>query len=187
MPGMHGPLTSRLRHSAHSFDDISRFLREGLADEESRQLRDSLVALSQHIETAVRVRRRRSDPSAILHSVDQLVACASEHQRFLTGLGSAWHAMYELGVYQSTLRELRDAIAAWQSALERRSSAERTRFDAFEVLAWRAVGEALLLIDMYEHGAVTQGTPLERAAPPAARGRTRSWMERLRAWWRRRA
>ncbi|MDR6212806.1 hypothetical protein [Paracidovorax wautersii] len=182
---MHGPLTSRLLHSAQSFDDISRFLREGLADEESRQLRDSLVALSQHIETAVRMRRRRSDPPAILHSVEQLAACAREHQRFLTSLGSAWHAMYELGVYQGTLRELRDAIAAWQGALERRSSAERARFDSFELVAWRAVGEALLLLEMYEHGAQTQGAPLSRAAPPAARRGNASWIGRLRAWWRR--
>ena len=44
-----------------SFGDISRFLREGVADEESRQMRDSMVVLAQAVDTAVRSRRARSD------------------------------------------------------------------------------------------------------------------------------
>ena len=38
-----------------SFGDISRFLREGVADEESRQMRDSMVVLAQAVDTAVRI------------------------------------------------------------------------------------------------------------------------------------
>ena len=160
-----------------SFGDISRFLREGVADEESRQLRDSLGALSTHIEEAVRARRTSKDTSAIAQRVAALTKCAQEHQIFLTGLGSAWHALYEFGAYQRALRELRNAISAWQNMLDRRSSRESASFDQFELLAWRTLGEALLLIDMYEHQSDPQ-SDLQNAAPP----RKLSALQRLRAW-----
>ena len=147
-----------------SFGDISRFLREGVADEDSRQLRDSLGALSSQIDEAVRIRRTSSDTTEITRRVVTLSHSAREHQLFLTGLGSAWHALYEFGAYQRALRELRNAIADWQLMLERRSTKESESFDQFELLAWRTLGEALLLIDMYEH----QSNPCERLARRAA-------------------
>lgn len=166
--------------SLQSFGDISRFLREGVADEESRQLRDSLGALSTHIDEAVRARRTGTDTPAITRRVVALAQCAREHQLFLTGLGSAWHGLYEFAAYERALRELRNAIADWQHMLERRSAKESASFHQFELLAWRTLGEALLLIDMYEHQSNPQ-SDLADALPP----RKRSVLQRARAWWRR--
>lgn len=163
-----------------SFGDISRFLREGVADEESRQLRDSLGALSSHIDEAVRARRTSTDTAVIALRVAALAQCAREHQLFLTGLGSAWHALYEFGAYQRALRQLRDSIAAWQQMLERRSSKESASFDQFELLAWRTLGEALLLVDMYE----------QQSNPPSDLHdsrlvQKRPMLHRVRGWFRR--
>lgn len=168
--------------SLQSFGDISRFLREGVADEESRQLRDSLGALSAQIDETVRTRRTSTDTDAIARRAVALSQCAREHQLFLTGLGSAWHALYEFGAYQRALRDLRNAISHWQQTLERRSAKESASFDQFELLAWRTLGEALLLIDMYEH----QSNPASdlREPPP----KKSSALQRARAWlrgWRR--
>lgn len=167
-----------------SFGDISRFLREGVADEESRQLRDSLGALSMQIDEAVRIRRTTTDTAAITRRVAMLLHCVREHQLLLTGLGSAWHALYEFGAYQRALQELRTAIRDWQHMLERRSAKESASFDHFELLAWRTLGEALLLVDMYEHQSDAHGE-LHDAAPLrnlSALQRMRSWMRR---WMRR--
>jgi hypothetical protein len=165
----------------HSFGDISRFLREGVADEDSRQLRDSLGALSMQIDEAVHIRRTSTDTTAIARRVLALSHCAREHQLLLTGLGSAWHALYEFGAYQRALRELRNAITDWQQMLQRRSPKERASFDQFELLAWRTLGEALLLIDMFEHQSNPQselqdGAPLRK---PSALQKLRAW---LRSW-----
>lgn len=180
---MRAPLTSLQHSSLQSFGEISRFLREGVADEDSRLMRDSLAALSQLIDEATRLRRAGADAGAITGRVADLARCAREHQLFLTGLGSAWHALYEFGAYQQALRALRSAIAAWQQALERHSSREGACFRQFELLAWRTLGEALLLIDMYEH----QSDPLSDLAEATPR-RPTGW-QRLRAWcrsmWRR--
>lgn len=161
-----------------SFGEISRFLREGVADEDSRQLRDSLGTFSSHIDDAVRTRRIGTDTAAITRRVVALSTCAREHQLFLTGLGSGWHALYEFGAYQRALRELRSAIAEWQQTLERRSPREHAAFDAFELLAWRTLGEALLLIDMYEHSS----DPPSELPSPARPGKRTSTLGRVLCW-----
>ena len=173
---MPSPRTSLLS-PGQSFNAISRFLREGLADEDSRQMRDSLGTLSQQIEDAVHARRTHREAAAIVPMVQTLARGAREHQLFLTGLGSAWHALYEFGAYQRALRELRDALEAWLRALEQRSGREGVLFDQFELLAWRTLGEALLLIDMYEHGG-----PTASELPPSLPLPRLPLLVRLRRW-----
>ena len=165
------------QYSGQSFGDLSRFLREGVADEESRELRESLGLLSQLIDEAVKMRRVGTDPQGILVCVGTLARSLRDHQLLLTGLGSAWHALYEFGAYQRALRELGTAIADWHRTLERRTAKERASFDQFELLAWRTLGEALLLIDMYEH----QSNPHSdlQASTPA---RKMSSFQKLRGW-----
>ena len=58
------------------------------------------------------------------------------------------------------------------------SLAAGASFGQFELLAWRTLGEALLLIDMYEHQSDPAGD-LADAAPP----RSVSALQRVRAWW----
>ena len=162
-----------------SFGDISRFLREGVAGEESRQMRDSVGALAQAIDEAVRARRARRDTAHITRRAAALAQGVRTHQFFLTSVDSAWHALYEFGAYQSALRELRKAVDAWLKALEARSAREGAGFDRMELLAWRTLGEGMLLIDMYE-----QGGPSD-TEPPAPRRRpaTGPWA-RVVDWWR---
>lgn len=167
------------QQTIQSFADISRFLREGVADEESRQLRDSVGVLAQVIEEAVRARRAPPDAARITRQALALVHAVREHQLFLTGMGSAWHSLYEFGAYQSALRELRRAVEAWHKALERRSPREGGAFDRVELLAWRTLGEGMLLIDMYEQGGQSDSEPPAVDAPRPA---PTPW-ERAKAWW----
>jgi hypothetical protein len=139
-----------LRPSLQSFDDLSRFLRQSFVDEESRQLRENVSVLAVQIDHAVRTRRTGTDSIAITNTVDGLVGDVRQHQIYLTGLGAAWHMLTEFRIYRRSLRHLIHAAAAWQQSLERRSPSERDAFDAFERQAWRTLGDALLVIDMYE-------------------------------------
>ena len=166
-----------LSQSFQSFGYISRFLREGVADEDSRQLRDSLGALSNAIEEAVRIRRTSTDTQLIHRTATALFQGVREHQRLLTGLGSGWHSLYEFGIYQRALWELGQSVSTWKEALELRHSSETEHFDKFELLAWRTLGEALLLIDMYEQGSRGEG-----GAEPPVPSRSRSWWQRALRW-----
>lgn len=154
-------------------------MREDVADEETRQLRESLSRLSRYIEAAVHARRSGVSRRGVISSVRALAAGARAHQLHLTGMGSAWHALYEFDGYQRALRELRDAIARWQDALEHGNTSEQECFSAFELLAWRTLGDALLVIDMYEQGG---GEPQSDAPAPRA-----SLLVRLGRWLKRSA
>jgi len=117
-------------HSLQTFGAISRFLREGVADEDSREMREGVGALAQVIDETVKVRR---------------------------------------------------AGGAGLQALEPRSSREGGAFERLELLAWRTLGEGMLLIDMYEQGSGGMLSAVPESAPPPARS---PWA-RLAAWYRR--
>ena len=165
--------TSRLLQ-AQSFDAISQFLREGMADEATREMRDSLSALSQQIEALVQARRKRVDVAALIPLGRALADSARVHQRLMNGLGTPWQSLYEFAAYQRDLRRLRDALDAWLLVLEQHSRRERRVFQQFEQRAWRTLGGALLLIDMYEQSSTWPQQVLPVRSP--------SWWQRLRAW-----
>ena len=150
-------------------------------------MRDSSGALAQRVDDAIRARRTAPAQGAAADTVEitrqaaELVACVREHQFFVTGLGSAWHALYEMGAYQNALRGLRRAAEAWHAALVERTPRESAAFDRIELTAWRTLGEGLMLIDMYEHSESAHSEPAEErpgAAPVAAPGwrRVLAWL-----------
>lgn len=169
---------------AQSLSASRRFLRDGGANDESRQLRASLGALADLIEAAVRARRLRRDTAAITRMAAALVQGVREHQWFLTGLGSAWHALYGAAAYPVAVAELLRAAQAWQQHLERRSRREGAAFDRMELLAWRTLGEALLLMDLYEQAgsspSTATGTTISAARHLPAWRRVLQWWQRLR-------
>ncbi len=169
---------SRTEFSVQSFGDVSRFLRSGIADEESRELRESLGALAQQIDEMMRLRRGtpssfaalgRAHEDRIQRRAARLAQSVQTHQRLLTGLGSAWHTLYEMGAYQNALRGLKRAVDVWHDALVRRSSGEGDAYARLEPLAWRTLGEGLLLIDMYEQGDSSASEPGGLAQEPKRR------------------
>lgn len=175
---MLGAQSSVLR-TAQSFAGISRYLRENRADaEDSRAMRSSIAVLSKHIDRALRMRRNSRDAATIATFASALEQGVRQHQLFLTGLGSAWHALYEFTAYQAALRELRSAVQAWHKALEQRSRREGAGFARVELLAWRTLGEGLLLIDLYGQSGDAMDGP--RPLPPR---RPASRWSRLRQWW----
>jgi hypothetical protein len=176
---MVNPQTS-LMPPGQSFLAFSRFVSEQWNDEDSRQVRESLALLSQGIEEAVHARRTQQDVGVIVPVVRSLVQGAREHQLMLTGMGSAWHALYEFGAYQRALRDWRDVLDAWLLALEKGGGRERRFFQQFELRAWKTLGEATLLIDMYERGSSLHSQRPE-SAPPAVPlplwSRVRRWLQ----------
>ncbi|RYF38415.1 MAG: hypothetical protein EOO27_50840 [Comamonadaceae bacterium] len=164
--------------TAQSFVDLSRLLREGAEREAGRPMRDHLALLSQHIESALRLRRLQREPADVLTAVDRLAQFVHQHRRFVTGLDSAWHSLYEMAAYQRALRELTDVTGVWRLSLVQRSRSEPARFDAFEQLAWRTLGEALLLVELYEQA--DGPSTLASLAPPRPAG----LRERVMGWWR---
>ena len=89
------------------FGDASRLWLDALADEELQQWRASLTALATRVEAAIQARQH--NPAALAggaaedtaDAADALLRGVRQHQFFLTGLESAWHALYSFDAYQN--------------------------------------------------------------------------------------
>ncbi|MBY0455266.1 MAG: hypothetical protein K2Q11_10365 [Burkholderiaceae bacterium] len=170
-------------HPAASFDDVSHFLRQDFVNEESRQVCDSVGLLAQHVNAAVRARRRRRDTATIALHATTLALGVREHQHFLHGLGATWQSLYEMAAYQRDLQALQTAVDDWQKALRARNPQEGQVFDRMEQLAWRTLGEGALLLDLFRQDEpLLSEPPAPRPAPPPPP--RWAWWVRLRGWWR---
>lgn len=168
------------RTSLQSFGDLSRLLRQGVADEETREFRESLGELSAQIDELVTLRRRAGAPEPLQAGARRLLVALRSHQQTVTGLGSAWAALYEFGAYERSLQATHEALGQWLQTLERRSPREAQAFPQFERVAWRTLGEALLLLDMYAQ----QAQPQSDLAPGPAPGQPGGWWQQLLRRWR---
>lgn len=162
------------------FGHSSQWGRDYRLQEQLQQWRTSLGALAQRIENAVQARRQGGDAGQIIGCALELAKGVRQHQLFLTGLDSAWHFLYSFDAYQNAQEELAAAVQDWCQALEQRSPREGACFDRVERLAWRTLGEGVLLVDIYEQG----NGPLSEAPAPAPGRSGAAWL-RLRSWWQR--
>jgi hypothetical protein len=146
--------------SINSFGQLSNFLRGSFADEDSRQLSDSLGQLSVHIEAIIaglRLNRLRTTVAPML--VDLLTVLRG-HRTLVVNLGSYWRGLYEYAAYLQALNNFRAQIGQWLLDGGPRSTQLLLSPEDFELVAWRTLGEGMLLIDMYE-----QWTSREQSDP----------------------
>ena len=160
--------------------DASRLWLDALADEELQQWRTSLNTLAEYVERAIQARYQSAPIEHLMDCADALLRGVRQHQFFLTGLESAWHALYSFEAYQNAQEELSVAVLEWHQALEDSSPSEGECFQRIELLAWRSLGEGVLLVDIYEHG----NGPLSEVPPVPLGYCSAAWL-RLRTWWQR--
>jgi hypothetical protein len=152
-----GSRNSRLRRnpntnlpSINTFGDLSHFLRGAVADEDSRLMSESMAQMSVHIEaiiTALRVNRVRTTVAPML--VDLLTVLRG-HRQLVVNLGLPWRGLYEYAAYLQALNNFRVLIGQWLLDGGPRSAQLTLTAEDFELVAWRTLGEGMLLIDMYE-------------------------------------
>ena len=168
----HGP-------SINTFGGLSNFLRGAVADEEVRQLSESLAQVAVHIEAivaALRLNRRRS---TIAPQLVDLLTVLRGHRLLVVSLGLPWRGLYEYAMYLQSLNNFRVLIGQW--LLEGGPASRELMLGAedFELVAWRTLGDGTLLIDMYE-----QWLARDPAEPSSALGALREpQVQRAVAWW----
>jgi len=146
-----------------SFGQLGQFLRDASADEESRQMSESMGLLSGHIENIIarlRVNRARDLVAPLL--VDFLTVLR-EHRNLVVNLALPWRGLYEYAAYLQALNNFRVLIGQWLLAGGTEHPELLLSPEDFELVAWRTLGEGVLLIDMYEEGVF--GPPRETSSP----------------------
>jgi hypothetical protein len=136
--------------SITSFDELGHFLRSAGADDDSRRVSESMSQLSVHIEAIIarlRVNRVRTTVAPML--VDMLTVLRG-HRTMVVDLGLPWRGLYEYAAYLQALNNFRVLIGQWLLDGGPRSTELLVAPEDFELVAWRTLGEGMLLIDMYE-------------------------------------
>jgi len=73
-----------------------------------------------------------------------------KHRGVVLDLGLAWRGLYEYAAYLQALNNFRVLVGQWLlESAPWDDELEVTAAD-FELVAWRTMGEGMLLIDMYE-------------------------------------
>lgn len=142
--------------SITSFDELSHFLRSAATDEDSRLLSESMSQISVHIEAMIarlRVNRVRATVAPLL--VDMLTVLRG-HRNLVVNLGLPWRGLYEYAAYLQALNNFRVLIGQWLLDGGPRSAELLVTAEDFELVAWRTLGEGMLLIDMYEQWAASE-------------------------------
>lgn len=136
--------------SINTFGELSNFLRGANADEDSRQLSESMGQLAAHVEAIVAALRLNRLRSTIAPMLVDLLTVLRGHRNFVVGLGLPWRGLYEYAGYLQALNNFRVLTGQWLLDGGPRSQELLLSAEDFELVAWRTLGEGMLLIDMYE-------------------------------------
>ncbi|MES2939335.1 MAG: hypothetical protein V4864_16735 [Pseudomonadota bacterium] len=174
-PGSHLP-------SINTFGGLSHFLRGAVADEESRQLSESLAQVAVHIEAIVAALRLNRQRSIVAPQLVDLLTVLRGHRLLVVNLGLPWRGLYEYAMYLQSLNNFRVLIGQWLLEGGPGSRDLMLGSEDFELIAWRTLGDGTLLIDMYE-----QWLSRDPAEPPtsALGALPEPQVQRAVAWWKR--
>ncbi|MES2954452.1 MAG: hypothetical protein V4711_03295 [Pseudomonadota bacterium] len=168
--------------SIQSFGELNHFLRSAMADEESLQLADGLGGLSVSIEAVLTRLKPPAGPAEAATQLIDLMTTLREHRARVIGLSPAWRGLYEYASYLAALNNFRVLIGQWllppgQAGQGDATPVQGIGLEDFELVAWRTLGEGMLLIDMYEQLRDQMPAESESGALDATR------LERARSWW----
>ena len=182
------PTPSRLRldpstnlPSIHTFGDLSNFLRSAVADEDSRQFSESMGQLAVHIEAIIAALRINRVRGTIAPMLVDLLTVLRGHRNLIVNLGLSWRGLYEYAVYLQSLNNFRVLIGQWLLDGPRSKELMISAED-FELVAWRTLGEGMLLIDMYEQW-LGSGEPAESGLDAP----TEPMVDHAVQWWKKRS
>lgn len=166
--------------SIHTFGELSEFLRGAVADEDSRQVSESMGFLANHIEAIVAALRLHRQRDVIAPQLVDLLTVLRQHRQLMLGLGLEWRGLYEYAGYLQALNNFRVLIGQWLLDGGPRSEELRLSAEDFELMAWRTLGEGMLLIDMYDQWAAGE---LQDTGPSSLGSLSEPQLQRAIQWW----
>ncbi|HKB54446.1 MAG TPA: hypothetical protein VKD22_10620 [Ramlibacter sp.] len=133
-----------------SYEQLSQFLRGSSGDQESQFVSAGMRQLAERIEAIIgALRESRARATAAPMLVD-LLDVLRAHRKQVVHLGMPWRGLYEYAGYLHALTNFRVLIGQWLLDGGPRTSQLGLTAEDFELVAWRTLGEGMLLIDMYE-------------------------------------
>lgn len=166
--------------SIHSFGELSNFLRSAVADEDVRQVSESMSLMASRIEAivaALLLERRRT---VVAPQLVDLLTVLREHRNLVVGLGLPWRGLYEYAGYLQALNNFRVLIGQWLLEGGAHSRDLALTAEDFELVAWRTLGEGMLMIDMYDQW---HASDVADTVPSAMGALSEPQIQRAMQWW----
>ena len=163
--------------SANSFGEISQFLRGAIADEDSRILSESMAQLALNAEAVAAALRLSRKRDAVAPLLMDMLTVLRDHRALVVNLGLAWRGLYEYAAYLQALNNFRVLIGQWLLHAGPWDDELAVTAEDFGLVAWRAMGEGMLLVDMYEQWLQREEDTSQLAALEEPQ------LEKVRQWW----
>jgi hypothetical protein len=166
--------------SINTFGDLSNFLRHAVADEDSRIFSESMGELAVQAEGVIAQLRRTRQREQVAPCLMDMLTVLREHRTLVVNLGLTWRALYEYAAYLQALNNFRVLIGQWLLQVEPWGDELVVTGEEFALVAWRTLGEGMLLIDMYEQWLQQEESEPERSALASLEA---PHVERVLQWW----
>ena len=170
--------------SINTFGGLSNFLRQAVADEDSRIFSESMAELAARAEMVIASLRRDRRRDAVAPGLMDMLTVLRDHRNFVVNLGLTWRGLYEYAGYLQALNNFRVLIGQWLLDVEPWGDRLTVTPEDFALVAWRTLGEGMLLIDMYERWLEQDSEDEDRSAldklDEPQRERVRQWWHKLR-------
>lgn len=143
--------TQESQHSVQGFDDLIRMMRESAnSDAEAIALAEGMGKLSKRVEAISPKLESPQSAKSIGPELVQLLTELRQHRQAIIQLDVTWRELPEYANYNVALNNFRLLLNQW--LMERSVNKDQAvQFDDFEALAWRTLGEGMLLLDMHRH------------------------------------
>jgi hypothetical protein len=172
-------------HTVNSFSQLSEFLRSAVTDEESLQMGESIGMVASHIEAITAQMKAGMGRDRWATLLMDFLTVVRQHKVFVVSLSPDWRGLYEYPSYLNALNNFRVLMGQWLMELSRLRSQPGSSLpgvNEFEAMAWRTIGEGMLMIDMYQEMAQRP----ETAEPGSRLGELdETRLERAQHWWER--
>lgn len=171
--------------SINTFGELSNFLRHAIADEDSRMLSESMGELAVRAEAVIASLKKSRSRDRLAPALMDMLTVLREHRTLVVNLGLTWRGLYEYAGYLQALNNFRVLIGQWLLDVDPWGEDLTVTAQDFALVAWRTLGEGMLLIDMYEQwlqleeGEGTIGSALGSLDNPRVE-RAMQWWKRLR-------
>ena len=176
---------STMLPSINTFGGLNQFLRGAQADEETRKVSESMGEMATQIEAIVASLRTNRLRVTVAPMLVDLLTLLRTHRNLVIALDLPWRGLYEYPGYLQALNNLRVLIGQWLQRGGPRSTELLLTAEDFELVAWRTLGEGMLLIDMYEQATASQSPQEEHSTHAALQEpqveRALNWWSRLRS------
>jgi hypothetical protein len=169
--------------SINTFGDLSNFLRQAVADEDSRIFSESMAELAGRAELVIAGLRRDRRRDAAAPELMDLLTVLRGHHGFVENLSLTWRGLYEYTAYLQALNHFRVLIGQWLLDVEPWGDQLTVTPEGFALVAWRTLGEGMLLIDMYERWLEQEAEAAGKEAGSALQQPDAPQRERVLQWW----